>query len=357
MSLNHEEKPQAPEAPQTLPRPRSVSTTLAVIVVILVAAATIGATAAYYTLRPVPHPSGPGTVTVYDDLGRSVTAPVNAAHIVVLAPSVMDIVYRLGLRSHVVAVGCTVSFPGGILNEYSPNQTALWSLTNSSCITDFPGVNTEAVANATPGLVLATTLTSQGDVSTLANTYHLPVVILTPSTLAGVIDDVRIVAELFPSAQSTASTLESELSRTITQVSSEAANLTAAGVATPSVLLTYYFDPGGYYTYGPGSFGDSTLSLVGGTNVADAVLLQYGEMNATAVLNDQPNVVLYGTSWNDAYLVAGETPSVWSSAPYWSQLTGSHVAVDVTLVSEPDPSMVLALPWIQHALYPSHVPP
>ncbi|MDE2046610.1 MAG: hypothetical protein KGJ69_15925, partial [Thermoplasmata archaeon] len=72
MSLNHEEKPQAPEAPQTLPRPRSVSTTLAVIVVILVAAAAIGATAAYYTLRPVPHPSGPGTVTVYDDLGRSV---------------------------------------------------------------------------------------------------------------------------------------------------------------------------------------------------------------------------------------------------------------------------------------------
>ncbi len=344
-----------PSAASSAPR-RTLSLTLAVVLLVAVAAVAVGATAGYYALHPSSPAPGPGDVTVVDDLGRTVTAPANAGKIVVLAPSVMDMVFRLGLRSSVVAVGCTASIPGGILNEYSPNQTAAWSLTNATCVTDYPTLNTEGIANASAQLVLASTITSQSAVETLTGTYHIPVVILAPSTLEGIVGDVRILGQLFPSASASARSLESELSRTLTSVTSEDANLTNAQVAVPSVLLSYYFDSGGYYTFGPGTFGASMIDLAGGSNLAGSVPLQYDEINATVVLNDQPTTILYGTSWNDPDLVAGETPGVWATAPYWSQLNGAKIPLDVTEVSEPDPTMILALPWVQHDLFPSLVP-
>lgn len=357
-----EPKPSRPSAATR----RGIPGALVAIVVVIVAGAAIGGTAIYYQLHPVKNattvqaPSkgkqGAGNVTVVDDEGRTVTAPADASRVVVLAPSIMDVVYRLGLRSSVVAVGCTPSLPGGIYDEYSPNQTALWGLSNSTCITDYPTLNTEGVALAEPQLVLAATITSEADINTLTSTYNLPVVILTPSTLEGIIGDVRIMAQLFPEAQNQSTALEAQLAHVISNVTAEDANLTNDQVPVQSVLLSYYFDSGGYYTYGPGTFGASLIDLAGGSNIAGSVPLSYDEMNATVVLNDQPQVVLYGTSWNDPDLVAGETPSVWPTAPYWSQLTGTKVAVEIELLSEPDPAMILALPWIQHVLYPTEVP-
>jgi ABC-type Fe3+-hydroxamate transport system substrate-binding protein len=366
MSLNTEVPARSPSlAPTTPSSPpaRTVSVTLAVIVVVVVAAVGIGATALYYDLHPVKNsptasPTGSKTtnVTVVDDLGRSVTAPENAARVVVLSPSIMDILYRLGLRSHVVAVGCTPSISGGILNEYSPNQTALWGLSNSTCVTDFPSLDTGAVALADPQLVLASTITSEAAVETLTNTYGLPVVILAPSTLEGVVGDVRIVSQLFPLVQNASTALEVRLSGALSNATTIDANLSSNEAPVPSVLLSYYFDSGGYYCYGPGTFGASLIDLAGGSNICGSAPLEYGEINATAVLNDEPNVILYGTSWNDPDLVAEETPSDWTTAVYWSQLSGAKIAVDITVLTEADPSMVLYLPWLQHDLFPSQVP-
>lgn len=347
-------EPSTPSRPG--PRARALSPTLALVLIVLVAAGAVGGTAAYYSLKGGSSSGGPGTVTVVDDLGRSVTVPTNPGKVVVLAPSVMDMVYRVGARSAVVGVGCTSAIPGGILNEYSPNQTALWGLSNSTCITDYPTLNTEGIANSSAQVVLATTITSQSAVDVLVGTYHIPVIVFSPATLEGIVGDVRILAQVFPADAATALTLESELTRTLAQVTAEDANLTNAQVPVPSVLLSYYFDSGGYYTFGPGTFGESVIELAGGSNIAGSVPLQYDEINATVVLNDQPTVVLYGTSWNDPDLVAGETPGVWASAPYWSQLSGTKIALDVTEVSEPDPSMILALPWVQHDLFPALVP-
>ena len=334
------------------PRP-AIGRTTVVVALLLVAGLSIGGTAAYYELRPAGSAGGGSTVTVVDDLGRTVTTPVDPGRVVVLSPSIVDTLYRLGLRDRIVAVGCTASLEGGIENEYSPNQTAAWGLSNASCLTDFPNLNTEGIANLTPGLVLASTLTSQVAVGQLTDTYHLPVVLLAPTTLEGIVGDVRLVSEIFPSAASASTALEATLESTLATAAGEDANLSTGGGATPGVLLSYYFDAGGYYTYGPGSFGASLIDLAGGSNVASGVPLLYAEMNATAVLDDQPAFVLYGTSWNDPYLVAFETPDVWPTAPYWAQLTGTKIPIDVTEVTEPSPSMILELPHLENLLHPA----
>ena len=357
MALN---PPSANDLPATAgrasPSRRSISASVLVVAVLVAAGVSIGATAVYFQL----HPSGPSvsgsSVTVVDDLGRAVTAPANAQRVVVLAPSIFDIVYRLGLRDRVVGVGCTPTISGGILNEYSPNQTGLWTLTNASCITDFPSLDTEKVANLSTTLVLASTITSQAAVDQLTNSYRIPVVLLAPSTLGGIVSDVRIVSALFPSSAPASTLVESELDGVLANASTIDTNLSNSNVSAPTVLLSYYFDTAGYYTYGAGSFGASLIDLAGGANVAASVGLVYAEMNASAVLNDNPAVVLYGTSWNDPYLVSHETPSVWTTAPYWNQLTGKLIPVDIVSVTEPGPGMILELPWLLHWLHPTVVP-
>ncbi len=345
------------------PAPASAGVPKTLLIVAVLVSAGIGsaASAAYFELRPTTSSVTPAPgvqyVTVVDDLGRLVTAPLNASRIVVLAPSVMDIVYRLGLRDRVVGIGCTTSIAGGILNEYSQNQTVLWNLSASMCITDYPSLDTEQVAQLDPGLVLATTITSAADVETLASTYHLPVVVLAPSTIQGIVSDVALVGELFPGVAATTVALEETLQQTIYNATSFDSVLSTNNVSIPSVFLTYYYYGGNYYTYGPGTFGQSLIELAGGSSISSGVPLSYYGLNATVVLADEPTYLLYGTSWNDPYLVSGETPSNWSTyAPYWSELTSTKIALDVTLLTEADPTMVLALPILLHDLHPSLYP-
>ncbi len=346
--------------PASTPPRRSVPFALFAVIVLVTAGVAVAATTVYFELRPTSRSSGPGDVTVVDDLGRTVTVPLNASRIVVLAPSVMDIVYRLGLRDRVVGIGCTVGITGGMANEYSPNQTTLWNLSSSLCVTDYPSLDTSGVALLNPQIVLASTITSVSDVNTLVSTYGLPVVILAPSTLEGIVGDVRLLAEMFPSSGSLATSLEASLELTLTDATNFDTNLSDNGTPIPSVLLTYYFYPGEYYTYGPGTFGQSLVDLSGGASISAGLPLEYAGLNASAVLLDQPQVILFGTSWNDPYLVSGQTPAVWASqAPYWSQLNGTKIPVDETLLTEADPTMILALPWILHDLHPTlvSVPP
>jgi iron complex transport system substrate-binding protein len=345
-----------------------------VVAMLVVAGVAIAGTAAYFELHPLrtttpaasppapppanhtpnPNPTkstGPTTETIVDDLGRRLTVPLNASRIVVLAPSILDVVYRLGLRTDVVGIGCEPN-EYGLLSVYSPNQTSLWGLTSGLCINDYPTLNDQAVANDSPGLVLASTITSAADVTALTDTYGLPVVMLAPSGLQGIVGDVALVASMYPS-NAKAVPLEVALDDTLTNASNLDTNLSDNADPIPSVLLAYYFDTGGYYTYGPGTFGESLIELAGGSNVAGGAPLVYFEMNATVVLNDEPSVVIYGTSWNDPQLVSGETPQNWTTAPYWSQLNGSLHAIDVTVITEADPTMVLALPLLEYWLQPT----
>ncbi len=326
--------------------------------ILLTAGVAVAATAGYYTLFPaaVGDLAGPH-VTVVDDQGRTVTAPVNATRIAVLAPSVMDLVYRLDLRDRVVGIGCTTAIAGGMLNEYTPNQTAEWNLTPAMCVTDFPSLDTETIANLSAQLVLASTLTYASDIATLTGTYHIPVVVLAPGDLGGIVTDVRLLAQLFPVAATTALPLEAQLSGILDNASDLITNLSYNDTPAPTVLLTYYFYDDGYGAYGADSFGQSLVALAGGNSLTSNLTFQYADLNATVVLSDQPTVILYGTSWNDEWIVDGQDPSAWaSSAPYWSQLNATKIPIDVTLITEPDASMIQYLPWLEHWFYPTIVP-
>lgn len=335
-----------------LPPRRTIPLAVFLVALLAVGGVAIAATAAYFELRPSPTP--PGSLSITDDEGRIVAVPANPDRVVVLAPSIMDSMYRLGLRDRVVGVDCSTPSFGGISADYNDTQVTGWGLSSSMCVETSPSVNVASVLNFTPQLVLASTITSVSDVEELSATYHLPVLILQPSTLGGIAVDVTLLGEIF-GVPGAAQSLVAQLQLVLGNASARVANVTATGAPLPTLLLTYYADPSagptpGYWTYGPNSFGQSLIEFVGAVSIAANSPFPYVELDGSQVLAAEPWGILYGTGF-------GITLATYQAGPMWSQLSavqdGRAWAIDSNYLTEPDPTMILVtVPTMVALLHP-----
>lgn len=338
---------------------RTVSAALVAVIVLVVAGVSVGATAAYFELYP-PAKSNPNSsplnrsVTVTDDLGRSVTVPWNASRVVVLGPNIVDTMFRLGLRSHIVGVDCSSASFGGLLGDYTSNQTSDWSLSSSMCVEAFPAPVTSQILNLTPSLVLASSLVSTSVLEQFQTSTGIPFVELAPQTLGGIVYDVGLVAQIFPTGTRAAG-LIGDLQGTIADLGAFDTNLSSNGTPLRSVLLTYYVTPAsspyaGYSTYGPTAFGDSLISLAGGASISASASTPYPTLTGSEVLAADPQVIVAGVGF-------GIDSGSYAQGPDWSSFpavqNGNVTFVDSTLVTEADPSMVLWLSTFAHLLYPT----
>jgi ABC-type Fe3+-hydroxamate transport system substrate-binding protein len=317
----------------------------AVGVIVLAGISVIGI-ATYYAVRPGT-PSGPLTIT--DDLGRQVTVPLDPARVVVLGPSVMDSMYRLGLRNHVVGVDCYAPSLGGLSSDYSSDQVALWNLSSSMCVQTGPTFDVEELLALGPQLVLAATIVSVAAVEQITQTYHIPVVMLQPATLTGVVLDDQLLGEVFD-VPAASSSLTNSLQLALSRAASFQGNLTANGTSFPTVLVTYSADGNGYWTFGPGTFGQSLVELASGASISANATLSYPELSGEQVLANNPQYIVYGTGF-------GLNESTYTEGPFWSQLTatqaGRAVGMDSNYFTEPDPTMILVgLPQLIAILHP-----
>lgn len=347
MSLNSPPGPPSPTLRRTVP------VALVIALAILVAGVSAGGTAVYFELRPAPTTHSAVTETVTDDLGRSVTVSADPSRAVVLGPNVMDTMFRLGLRNHVVGVDCSNTTLGGLEGDYTPAQISLWTLTPSMCVLAYPQVSSADLLNRTPQVVLASTIVSVPGLEQWSSTYGIPVVFFGPSTLGSVVYDVQMVATIF-GVGTAASQLVSQLQTTLSQSSSFLTNLTDNGTALRSVLMTYYPVPAGepdagFYTFGPGSFGQSLIELAGGVNVAGNASTSSPELSGSQVLFDNPSLVVYGTGFGVNLTQYQQGPD-WSSIP--AVANGNVTGIDVTVMTEVDPTMVFYVPMLTHILYP-----
>ncbi len=327
------------------PARRTVSTTVFIVGLLVAGGFAVAGTSIYYDLRPAAAAAPPGSLSITDDLGRHVNVPYDPSRVVVLGPSIMDTMVRLGLRSHVVGVDCSTPAFGGLSGDYSPGQIANWSLTASMCVQAEP-LSFEQLVNASPALVLAATIVSQQDVDKVTDTYGIPVVMIQPPNLDGIEVDVGLIGTIFgvgAAAEALNEQLASELNVTSTYVS----NLTTA---FPTVLVTYSTDSSGYWTYGRGTFGASLMLLAGGASISENESNPYPELSGEQVLVDNPQVIIYGTGF-------GLDLASYSTAPFWSSLgaveDGHVYGLDSNDLTEPDATMILiGLPALLAQLHP-----
>jgi ABC-type Fe3+-hydroxamate transport system substrate-binding protein len=325
---------------------RTVPLAWFVVVVIVAAGVSVTVGAVLYSTHP---PSSSGPLTVTDDLGRRVTLPIDPAHVVTLGPSILDSIYRLGLRAHVVGVDCYAPSLGGLSSDYSPDQITLWNLSPSMCVQTGPTFDVEQLLALAPQLVLATTIVSVAAVEQITQTYHIPVVMLQPATLTGVVLDEQLLGEIFD-VPSAASSLVAALQSTLFRASALQNNLTTNGTSFPTVLVTYSVDGNGYWSFGPGTFGQSLIELASGASISANATLPYPELSGEQVLASDPEYLVYGTGY-------GLNESTYAGGPFWSQLgatnDGQAVGMNSNYFTEPDPTMILVgLPQLIAILHP-----
>jgi len=261
----------------------------------------------------------------------------------------MDSMYRLGLRDRVVGVDCYSPDLGGLSSDYSSDQVALWNLSSSMCVQTGPTFDVEQLLALAPQVVLAATIVSVAAVEEISQTYHIPVVMLQPSTLAGIASDEVLLGEIF-GVPVAASTLVHSLEATFNEAAAYRGELNATDAPLPTVLVTYSVDTNGYWTFGPGTFGQSLIELADGESVSANATIPYPELSGEQVLASDPEYLVYGTGF-------GLNESFYAGAPFWSQLTatqsGRALGMDSNYFTEPDPTMVLVgLPELTDLLHP-----
>jgi iron complex transport system substrate-binding protein len=282
--------------------------------------------------------------TVIDDAGRTVTVPSTPQRIVVIMPAATDMVIRLGLRDKIVGIDCTPS-DGGILGDYTQAQVSSWNLSGIPCVTAYPTLDLAAIYALAPGLVIGGSINGVAALNTITSQGNIPSLYLTPNTLLGIAYDVQITAQLTGTVKQGVA-INQEMSNALNADQTMLQNATAV----PSVLVTYDVDSNGYWTYGTGTFGNDLIELSGAVSISSNNSLQYPEISPSYVLATDPNAIMVGIGFglNESYY-ASNGP-LWSSLPAVQQ--GHVFTIDVTLLTEADPSMVLGLQSIILALHP-----
>jgi len=137
------------------------------------------------TLLPLLPSSAGSSVTITDDVGRTVRIEKRPMRIVSLAPSITEILFALGLGDRVVGVTSYCNYPPEVLEREAEGKiTVVGGYTNPSI---------EKIANLNPDLVFGHNLLPPEFIHNLERINITVVVISTANSIDGIFDDIKLI--------------------------------------------------------------------------------------------------------------------------------------------------------------------
>ncbi|MCY0879284.1 MAG: ABC transporter substrate-binding protein [Firmicutes bacterium] len=281
--------------------------------------------------KPTSAPVKSQPIRLVDDIGQTVVLPRPATRIVTLEPSNAEIALDLGLKRDIVGTD-TSTF------EYTPPPWNRELRGLHSIGPSYPGINVEEVVAAKPDLVIA----SEGiDGLSALRTFHIPVLILEPESVAGVYHDILLVGE------ATGRTAAAE--RIVAQMKQQMAEIEAA-VKRVKSRPTVFYDLGDLYTAGPHSFVNSLIDMAGAVNIGAFLSKQpYPQVTAEQVVKADPEDILIDP---DATTIAREKRYAGFSAITAVKTGHIYALPNSSYVNEPSPALVMGLEELVRLLHP-----
>jgi iron complex transport system substrate-binding protein len=280
-------------------------------------------------------PTADTSITLTDDLGRTVTLAGPAQRIISLAPSNTEILFAIGAGEQVVGRDETSDYP----EEANPLPT----------VGGWSGFSTESIVALHPDLVLAADTIPAELVATLENlgltVYRLP----NPLTLEELYANLGTVGALTGHETDAAALVESLKARVAA---------VDAKIATVTEHPTVYYeldatDPTKPYIAGhagPTNFVDPLITRAGGASIGAQLQSEWPQISLEQLVAANPQFVLLGDT---AY---GETPEKVAARTGWNMLTavqtGRVYPIDYHLVSLPGPRLVDGLETLAKLLHP-----
>ncbi len=271
-------------------------------------------------------------VTITDDTGRQVTIEAAPKRIVSAAPSNTEILYALGLADRIAAVTTFCDYPAP-----AKDKPKIGGLRPSL----------EVIVAHEPDLVLGIRGTPAEVVGALEE-YGVPVVILNPPNVDGVLANIHLVGRL-TGATGPAEQLTTQMRQRWNAIAEQA----KTAPSRPRVFYEIASSPTGVTAAGPGTFIDAMITAAGGENVLAALTPgeQYPKVNTEVIVQADPEIIILGNA------VYGQSAATVAARAGWGALTaverGAIVSIaDPNVTSRPGPRLVEGLELIARAIHP-----
>lgn len=270
-------------------------------------------------------------VTMVDDAQRTVEITGVPERIISLAPSNTEVLFALGLGDKVVGVTDLCDYP----EEAQEIEKV-----------GFVEINLEKIVDLEPDLVLYIGGTAQLEKTQTMEDLGLTVLVLAPSDIEGIFDDIELVGRT-TGTEDEAADLVSELRARMDEVLSRVAQ------AKRQPLVFYELDatdPARPWTAGPGSFIDALITMAGGVNLGASAEMEWAQFSTEEVIAQDPEIIILGDA---NYGVTAESVE---ERPGWGVITavkaGAIYPIDDTLVSRPGPRIVDGLEELARIIHP-----
>lgn len=267
-------------------------------------------------------------LTVKDDMGRTVTLAKKPLRIVSLAPSNTEILFAVGLGDRVVGVDKFSNYPPAAQSKPK--------------ITEYTSTNLEQVLAAAPDLILATSVV-KADVIAAFEGRGIPTIVLNPSNVDGVLENISLVGQL-ADANADAATLRGGLEARLATIATQLKG------ATTKPRVFFELEATQFFTVGPKSFIDDQITRAGGANIAADTGTPYPKLSPEQIIARDPEVIIL----SDEGL--GATIESVKQRPGWSVIsavkTGRILGIDPDVASRPGPRVIDSLEQMVRAIHP-----
>lgn len=264
-----------------------------------------------------------------DQGGRSVVVPERPQRVVSLAPSITEVVYALGRQE--LLKGTT---------QYSDDPPAAKQLPR---VGSYVRLDIEKIVALKPDLCLAIKDGNPRHAVTRLEELGIPVYVVDPRNLAGIIEMITGLGEVLSAAEAAA--------RITTEMRSRAERVAARlGPAPGRPRVFFQIDASPIVSAGRGTFIDELITLAGGRNLANGAE-GYPRFGWEEVLRFDPEVAIVA-SMAGGFSVS-ELKAGWQKWPTLTAVKNQRLhVIDASLVDRPTPRLLDGLEAFARIIHP-----
>lgn len=275
------------------------------------------------------------TRTVVDETGRVVRVPARIKRIITLVPSLTEIVYALGLEDRLVGVTNQCDYPPAAQQKQR--------------VGDVINPNLEMIVELKPDVVLGSKVDNLSKTVEAIEYLDVPLYGLYPTTVQGVFDSIRHIAELAGVAErgeALAGRLQAQLRELQTR-------LEQTSTAKPSLLFVVWAEP--LIVVGGGTFLSDALRQAGGVSVSAGLRGNWPRLSLEEVVELNPDFLVLPRSHGlDTRMADLSRREPWNRLRAVRQ---NHVIWVDSAIERPGPRIVAVIEQLAQALHPQLAPP
>lgn len=267
-------------------------------------------------------------VTISDVYASKITVEKEPQRIVALAPSIVEVLYKLGLEDKIAGITEYCDYP---IEAKSKNKVG-----------DFNGVNIEKIIEAKPDIVLAGAGMSKELFQKLTD-LKINVMVAEARTVAQIPETFIMIGKA-TGCEDKANGLANELTKSIGEIS--------AKVKDAKKIKTYYvlsFGKDGNWTSGKGTFISDLIGISGGENISDDVE-SWKEYSLEKIVEKDPDIILISG------MIANGSKDILNNEKGYKDTSavkgGKVIILDDNMTQRPGPRIVEGLLLIAKAIHP-----